>query len=176
MNIILQKQLFEADGDLFVDVVEEIRGLCPALELPWLECDTYLRTLKADGLPQNSKHSAVVDSSDVVGREDNDVTMAEELKPADYSHLYILKQKQVVDSSQQSSDFIMLPASSSEEDYSADEYQSVGKERSRTDFSVRRSVNSKNNISTKREKKYQTANIGLQQSNAAKKRKKSKHY
>lgn len=167
-----------ASSSGLLKLVEEIGNLCPPIELPWLECDSYLRELKADLVQEQEQEQELCSSendnihlNDPVDckRTDPINTITEQLQePKDYSHLYIYKNPHNI-SSNKPTDYISLPSSSDEDNYSDDDDDDVTvKTQEVTVVSSTKKVNKH----LKRRVDYQPANVGLQQANLAKKLKK----
>lgn len=169
-----QKQLCDdavSSSNELMKLVKEVGNLCPSIELPWLECDSYLRTLKADR-NQQEEHCNENETDDCKREELADKITERLQEPKDYSHLYIYKNEQT-NSSKKPLDYMPLPSSSDEDNYSEDDYaDAVVDTKKVTDVSPIEASKKKADKRMKRKQDYQPANVGLQQANVAKKRRK----
>lgn len=159
-------------------LVEEIGHLCPAIELPWLECDSYLRALKDDRVQEQEQEQGRRESDNAdlnvavdCKRKDSANAATEQIQePRDYSHLYILKNQHNI-ASTKPAEYISLPSSSDEDNYSDDDdCDDVFFETQKVTVAPPWKNAYKD---SKRAIDYQPANVGLQQANSAKKRRKN---
>lgn len=172
-----QKPSNESDSLELVKLITSIGTLCPPIDLPWLECDTYLQTIKEghrldreankDRLQQADIRSSVVSCND---GDNGTVTTVN--GPKDYSHLYIYRNQQPVDDANvKMTDFISLPMSDDDDNYSDDD--NVGspvRTFKRTTVLPTKKVATLKKDIKKQKVKYNSANVGVQQANVAKKR------
>jgi len=184
MLLMLQKV---AEKSVFDDVVQDVSGRCPSIDLPWLDVGIGLaniqQTVEKCAQPSYKCEQSADDrqSEELHLSADDDISTSSDVgcrQVTDYSHLYIYKKNATLPAaqSQTTAEYIALSSSSSDEDENDAPLADVldvshihDMSVTVTDTAPTTSVHSR-----KYSKLYRSANTGVQIADPNKKRKKSK--
>jgi len=117
MLLLLQKVILSS---VFDEVVRDVSGYCPSIDLPWLDVEIGLANIKQNCVQPDDKceQSADSDQSDTDHLSTVNNTSHTTAAAADYSHLYIYKKNTSAAASwsRKADDYIALSSSSDEDE------------------------------------------------------------
>jgi len=183
MLLVLQKF---AENSIFDDVVQDVCGRCPPIDLPWLSTELGLTDIQQRHAQMTDKCQLAADSDSkrsdkfVMSTVDSGKLAAAAAgckHVADYSHLYVYKRNAGVTAprSHETEEYIALSSSSSsDEDESGCQRIAVVDTLTASSVTAADSTPATSVHSAKYSKLYRSPNTGVQIANPNKKRKKKR--